>query len=106
MITTGDDSLLQVTLLKDNAKFLLNDGAIIRAAVISSDKSTVLIAPIPVLDSEVGSDWANSTVVIKFSSAATELITDYGNAIVEIEVADNGKLTWFFDIKIFKGSIT
>ena len=104
-IVTGDDVSLPTTLKKDNATFLINPGATIQASIITPDRVTTLIPATSVPEANPGSDWANSLIVIQFSSALTGAITDYGKAILEIQVDDNGKLTWFATVNIVQGTI-
>ena len=106
-LVTGDDSVLPTELLKDNAPFVINSSADIKASVVSKDRKTIILAPVTVLESEPGSDWTNSTVVPRFASVNTGAIptNQLGSALLEIQVDDGGKLTWFATIKILQGTI-
>jgi len=105
-IVTGDDIAIPVTLKKDDATFLINTGvAVIQAAVISKNKKTTVIASTSVPESNAGSDWINSLIVVEFSSTQTGAITRYGEALLEIQVDDGGKTTWFASVNIVQGTI-
>jgi len=106
-LVTGDDSILPTTLYKDDATFLIDSGATVKASVVTKDKKTILLAPVTVSNVETGSDWVNSLVVPRFASADTNNIplTNIGSALLEIQVDDGGKLTWFVTIKILQGTI-
>jgi hypothetical protein len=105
-IVTGDDPILPVVLTKDGATFTINPGAVIQASVTDKTKRKVLLAPTPVVEETPGSDWANSLVVVVFSSVDTSALTYTGTAVLEIQVDDNGKLTWFDEIEIVRGTIS
>ena len=104
-IVTGDDATLPVVLTKDGATFVINPAAVIRATVTDKTKRNTLLAPVTVTEAAAGSDWANSLIVVVFSSADTAAVTYSGRAVLEIQVDDNGKLTWFDEIEIVKGTI-
>ena len=105
-IVTGDDATLPVVLTKDGATFTIDPGAQIFAAVTDKTKKKTLLAATPVSEAAAGSDWANSLVVVVFSSVNTAAVTYTGRAVLEIQVDDNGKLTWFDEIEIIKGTIS
>jgi len=104
-IVTGDDVSLPVTLKKDGATFIINGGATVKASLVSENKDTVLIAPVTVLEANPGSDWANSLVVVQFTSIETGALTAYNPSLLEIQVDDSGKLTWFASINVDRGTI-
>lgn len=104
-IVTGDDAVLPVELKKDEASFVIDSSATIKAAVVSKNKKTVLIPVVDVLESNTGSVWPSSLVVVQFTSAQTSAITRYGEAILEIQVDDGGKITWFAPVQIEQGTI-
>lgn len=104
-IVTGDDSVLPVELKKNDQTFVIDPTATVKAAVISKNKKTVLIPEVTVLEGTEGSSWATSTIVVTFTSLETGAITRLGDAILEVQVDDNGKTTWFAPIKIEKGTI-
>ena len=104
-IVTGDDVALPVTLKKDGAVFAIDAGATVQAALVSLDRSTVLAGPVTCSNVATGADWANSLVMVEFNSATSGAITAYGKALLEIQVNDSGKLTWFVTVDIEKGTI-
>ena len=106
-IVTGDDVDIPVTLTKGKAKavFSIDAGATVKAALVSLSRETILIPAVVCDFNATGADWANSLVIVPFSSAETAALIDYGKAYLEVQVDDGGKLTWFDDIDIIKGSI-
>lgn len=105
VIVTGDDVSLSVTLKKDNSTFTINPAATVEASLVSQDHNTVVLAPVTVSNSATGADWANSLVVIEFTSTETNSITTYGELILEIQVDDSGKTTFFAEISVEIGTI-
>ena len=99
VIVSGDDTAITITLKKDDATFDIPLTSTVTAAVISTDKRTQYIADTSVLSGTSGSDWPNSLVIVEFTSAQTSTIPS-GGALVEVQVDDNGKLTWFGSIKM------
>jgi len=105
-IVTGDDVALPVTLRKDGQTFAINLASTVRAAVVSLDRSETLIAAVTLSNVATGADWANSLVVAEFSSAESADATTTGPALLEIQVDDSGKTTWFLTVEITAGSIS
>lgn len=105
VLVAGDDMVLAVTLKKDNAVFAIASGATVKAALVSQDRKRLLCGPVTCSNAASGADWPHSLVMVLFPSNVTTLITEYKPAWLEIEVNDNGKLTWFTDVKIVKGLI-
>lgn len=108
VLTTGDDTIFPVNLYKGvDTNFVIDSGATIKASVVTKDKSIIILTPVAVLESETGSDWFNSLVVVRFDSVNTDAIDTalHKSALLEIQVDDGGKLTWFIKIKIEKGTI-
>jgi hypothetical protein len=106
LIVTGDDVAVVVALTKNNKPFVIDPGAVVKAAIVSTDHARTLADPSTLSSSSNGSDWAQSTIVVTFSSVQTQAITEYKPALLEIEVNDNGKQTWFLEVKIVKGQIS
>lgn len=109
-ITTGDDVALYIDLKKDGATFAIPSDAVVKAAIITTDRNKILAGPVDVLQATPGGDWSVSRVVATFSSAITELIQvrDSATALpatVEIQIDSDGKLTWSANIEILKGLI-
>lgn len=104
ILVTGDDVALLVTLKKNGQTFNMSTASEVKAAVISTDKANTYIGPVIQADSG-GADWTNSLVEVLFNSTETN-ITEYGNALLEIQVIDNAKKTTFFGtVKIVQGTI-
>lgn len=105
IITSGDDSSLPATLKKDGAVFNIDPGATVRAALIDPDYSKKLTDVVNVSNATPGSDWANSLLIVEFTSAQTTGVRP-GEVILEVEVDDGGKLTWQLSpITVRKGMI-
>ena len=100
LIVTGDDADLPVTLSKDGVTFTIDPGATVQAAVVSTDRETTLLAAVTCDNGATGADWANSLVVVEFPSADTGALTEETPALLEIQVDDNGKKTWFTDVQM------
>lgn len=105
VIVTGDDVALSVTLKKDGVVFNIDTGATVKAALISKDRNTILIPEVTCLSNATGADWPNSLVIVPFTSTETAAITVFESALLEIQVDDGGKLTWFVSLEIIKGNI-
>jgi hypothetical protein len=104
-IVTGDDVILHYTLKKNNATFAIGDDATVKAALVSTDHKTVLAGPVTCSALAPGAIWSVALVIITFPSVATAGITAQGPALLEIQVDDGGKLTWFTDVNIAIGNI-
>lgn len=106
-IVTGDDTIITAQLLKNGSNFRIDSGANIKASLITKDRRNILIPPVTADSNEVDSDWFNSLIIIKFTSAETDAIpkNKIGGALLEIQVNDGGKLTWFQTVKILQGTI-
>ena len=105
-ITTGDDSNLPVQLKKDNATFVIDAGAVIKAVITTTDSSSTLSETITIDNLATGTDLSNSLIIVNFTPAQTGAITTYGTALLEIQVDDNIKTTWKVMVTIVKGNIT
>ena len=104
-IVTGDDVALSVTLKKDNATFTITPTAEVKAALVSTDRTKVLANEVAQSSAAEGADWANSLVVVEFSATETATVTNTGRALLEIQVDDGGKRTWFIAVLIVQGNI-
>ncbi len=105
VIVTGDDVVLLQTLNKQGATFNIPVSSTVTCRLVSDDHCEVLSDPVVQSNGTAGADWANSLVAISLPSAVTSLIEKTGFAILETQVDDNGKLTWFSKVKIVKGNI-
>lgn len=104
-IVTGDDVALSVTLKKGGATFLINGTATVQASLVSLDHQTTYAGPVAQSNAASGADWANSLVVVELASANTSSITYQGKALLEIQVDDSGKTTFFASVIIVLGTI-
>ena len=105
VIVTGDNVALQVTLKKNGSTFLINSGATVEASLIGNAHEEVFVAAVAQSSGTSGADWANSVVVVIFSPTDTENVTHKGEAVLEIQVDDSGKTTFFADLEIAQGTI-
>ncbi len=104
-ITTGDDAELPFHLKKSGTSFPINGAATAKAALVSTDRSTILSAVVDVDMAATGTDLANSLLIVKFTSTESAAITALGEALLEVQLDDGGKLTWTDKITILKGNI-
>lgn len=109
-IVTGDNVALSVTLKKNNATFVIDSGATVKASLVSFNHSTSYTLEITQSAAATGADWANSLVIVEFAPGDTSAITYQGKAYLEIQVDDtvqtSGKLTFFAEVVIVTGTIT
>lgn len=106
-LVTGDDIAIPVTLKVNGATFNIPGTATVKARLVSTDHSAVITGGLEAVQSDAspGADWANSLVVVEFAGADTSAITYQGKALIEIQVDDNGKRTWFVTVKVVTGNI-
>ena len=110
-LITGDDLVLPVVLRKKLAEatvyttFVIEPSAVITALLVSTDRENAYTAEITQVTDHASADLPNSTIVVEFTSAQTIDITYQGSALLEIQVDDSGKLTWFTAVKINRGQI-
>lgn len=104
-IVTGDDMYIPVTLKKNGATFAISQTGTVKARVVTTDHFKTLTVSIDQQRSMAGADWANSLVVVNIPSAQSATITQYGQAVLEIQVTDPGKTTWFANVNVIKGNI-
>ena len=104
-LVTGDDVSISVTLKRNGATFTIDPAATVKASIIKSDHVTILLAAIEQSEAATGADWANSLVIVSFTSTETLSIDHTGEAILEIQVDDSGKTTFFAVINIVSGTI-
>lgn len=106
ILVTGDDTSLSVTLKKNGQTFNIDTGATVQASLVTPNHIKTIMNPVGVLSTATGADWTNSLIVIELTSAETGAITDYGDALLEIQVDDSGKTTFFANINVTRGTIT
>jgi len=105
IVVSGDEITIEQTLTKDLAVFAIDSGATIKASIVSRDRTTVIVAPVTVLEATAGSDWANSKVIIIFPEVDTATLSTFGPMLLEVQVDDSGKLTWHVKIEMQQGTI-
>lgn len=105
MLTTGDDFTLPLILKKNALAFAISGGAVVKARLVTVDRLTVLCDAVTQASSTPGADWPNSLVVIALPAMATAGMQHQGLALLEIQVNDGAKITWFVTVKIVRGSI-
>ena len=104
VIVSGDKITIEHTLHKDDAVFVIDSGATIKASLVSRDRATVIVSPVAVTEI-TGSDWANSKIIIVFAEVDTSTITTFGPMWLEVQVDDSGKLTWHEKVDMWQGTI-
>jgi len=104
-IVTGDDAVFQAQLYKDLATFTIDPGATVEAMLISVDHQTAYTDAVTLSNVAAGADWANSLVIVEFSQSETAAIAVTGQALLEIQVDDTIKETWFGAVFVIKGQI-
>lgn len=107
ILVTGDDISLSVTLKKNDLTFTIPPStAAVHARIVSTNHKEVYSPTVEQFDTTPGADWPNSLVVVEFAPADTSAILYQGKALVEIQVDDNGKRTWFVTVKLVTGQIS
>lgn len=108
-LVTGDDIAIPVTLKVNGATFTIPGTATVKARLVRTDHSEPIPGSLEAVQSDAapGADWANSLVVVEFAGSDTSGIVaaDQGKALIEIQVDDNGKRTWFVSVKLVLGQI-
>jgi len=104
-LVTGDDLAIPVTLKKDGVVFAIADTATVKARLVSVDHDAVYCDEIGQSKDTTGADWSNSLVVVVVASTDTVDMTHQGLALLEIQVDDDGKRTWFVIVNIVTGNI-
>lgn len=104
VLVTGDDISLPVTLKKNGATFAIDSGATVVGQLVSRDRKKTYTEEVS-QSNAAPADWTNSLVDITFLSVHTADITEQGPALLEIQVDDGGKRTWFVAVNIVRGNI-
>jgi len=110
-LVTGDDISFPTVLRKKvtgatvYTTFVIDPSAIIIARLVSTDRESTYTAEITQVTAESGSDLPNSLIIIAFTSAETIDILHQGGALLEIQVDEGGKRTWFTPIRIKRSQI-
>lgn len=106
VIVLGDDSGLNLTLKKNKKTFAISADAVINASIVNVDHSEVLAGPITIDKSVPGTNLDQSLIVVEFTGAETESILAEGDALIEVQVDDVKKKTWFVEAYLIKGTIS
>jgi hypothetical protein len=109
-LVTGDPLIKVINLIKitdaGEASFNIpTSGVPVTAAIVSLNHERRLTDEVSVSSAEAGSDWSASKIVVNINKTETEAITEYGLALIEIQVNDGGELTWFHPVNIIDGHI-
>ena len=105
IVVTGDDFTVPVQLYKNEAPFSIGGAAVVKARLVSQNHET------PFTDEEVqssatsGAAWGTSLVVVILNATLTAPVPFQGGALLEVQVNDSGKLTWFIPVTIVKGQV-
>lgn len=105
-IITGDDITVLVQLKKNEAPFVIDNGATVQGAIRSG--SGILGNTIACANTDVGANWPASLVAIPFTSTDTALLPELssGSGQLEVQVDDGGKTTWIVKgVTVLKGFI-
>lgn len=104
-LVTGDEGLTKIQLTKDGSPFSINTSATVKVGIVTADHKELLSSVVTCLHTSPGCDWSTSLVSFSFPNAATQDIVITKPVMLELEVDDGGKLTWFIPIKLLKGQI-
>ena len=105
-LVTGDDIVLPVTLKKNGVTFTIAPTAVVYAMLVNKTRTKKYTESIAQLNSATGADWANSLVVVELASVDTiEIPNSVNSELLEIQVNDDGRRTWFATVDIIKGNI-
>lgn len=111
-LITGDSRPYIVTLTINGDPFEIPTTNNVKASLVSVDKKKVYIPAVAVSHATTGSDWAESTIVFKFTRAETSAVSvaDNTEALVEVQVelpdgAGTSDWSWWLPITIRKGTI-
>ena len=107
VITTGDYAEIPFRMKKNGATFAISGSATIKAVLTNLDRQTIISPEVIVNLSANGTDLANSLVIVEFTEAESAAITELGEALLEVQVADPDKpKTWTASVLIRQGNIT
>ena len=113
---TGDSKPYSVVLKINDLPIVggIPTDTVIRAQIVALDRKKVLTTePLTILSTVPASDWANSTIVIKFPRASTKDISitskdGFIDALIEIQAtfsAGEDDWSWFLPIELYKGNL-
>lgn len=107
VITTGDYAEIPFRMKKSGATFVIGGSAVVKAVLTNKDRQTIISPEVTVNLSADGTDLTNSLVIVEFTEAETAAITQLGEALLEVQVADPDKpKTWTASILVRQGNIT
>jgi hypothetical protein len=104
-IVTGDDLRQPVQLHINDQPFAIGVAGTVQARLVSLDHKRALTAAVEQSRTAAGADWATSLVVVEMLPAATVDVVEFGPALLEMQVADAIKQTWFIPVTIVQGHI-
>jgi len=105
VLTTGDDAQIPYRLKKDGKTFTIGGGATAKAVLTTLDRLTVISAVVTINLLATGSDLAASLLIVEFTEIESAAITQLGEALLELQLDDGGKLTWTRQITVRNGNI-
>lgn len=105
IIVTGDDMRQLVQLTINSLPFAIGLAGTVKARLVTLDHKTALTVVVDQSRSAAGADWAASLVVVEMPPTATAPIAEYGPSLLEIQVDDTIKETWFIPVTIVQGHI-
>jgi hypothetical protein len=112
-IVTGDDFTFPTVLRKQTPDqtelmtFIIPADAIVTARLISADRQISYSVEVVQDTTRAGTDLNNSKVIIVFTGVETGFAAPFPspNALLEIQVDDGEKQTWFGWVRIYQGRI-
>lgn len=105
VIVIGDDVEISAQLYKDDQTFTVNPAATVKAMLVKTDHSEALSSAVTLSPSATGADWSTALLIVEMSAAVTTAVTYTGNCLLEIQVDDTIKETWFGVVRIVEGQI-
>lgn len=111
---TGDSRTKLVQLKINNATFAIDPGSMVKAQIVSEDKSKILtLNPVTCSATNHGADWTKSLVAVKFPRESTSEIRVNGKPLaanLELQVTLDPisypeDLTFYLPIVIIKGNL-
>jgi hypothetical protein len=93
VITQGDTPLIAISLLKDEATFVIDNGADVKATLINKTTDVVAFGtPITLVNTTPGSDWPNSKVILPLTAIQTAGLSP-GAYVIEVQITESGVIT-------------
>jgi CheY-specific phosphatase CheX len=105
IIVTGDDMRQPVQLTINSLPFAIGLAGTVKARLVTLDHKTALTVVVDQSRSAAGADWSASLVVVEMPPTATAPIAEYGPSLLEVQVDDVIKETWFIPVTIVQGHI-